>query len=102
MWKGKNKVKCSASFSDIENGGLKAPHLESIIRMWRVIRCKRFPSESESNWKMISYHHLKPVGNKFILCCNYDVKKLPISLLKYYKECLECLAECSAVAGQKD
>ena len=30
-WKGKDKVKRSALISDIEDGGLKAPHLDSII-----------------------------------------------------------------------
>ena len=31
IWKGKDKVKRSALVSDIEDGGLKAPHLNSII-----------------------------------------------------------------------
>ena len=31
IWKGKDKVKRSALISDIEDGGLKAPHLDSII-----------------------------------------------------------------------
>ena len=31
IWKGKDKVKRSALISDVENGGLRAPHLESII-----------------------------------------------------------------------
>ena len=31
IWKGKDKIKRVALISDIEDGGLKAPHLESII-----------------------------------------------------------------------
>ena len=31
IWKGKDKVKRSAVISDIEDGGLKASHLNSII-----------------------------------------------------------------------
>ena len=31
IWKGKYKVKRSVSVSNIEDGGLKAPHLKSII-----------------------------------------------------------------------
>ena len=31
IWKGKDKVKRSALISDVENGGLRAPHLESVI-----------------------------------------------------------------------
>ena len=28
-------------------------------------------------------------------CCDFDLKMLPVNLPKYYKECLECFAECS-------
>ena len=31
IWKGKDKIKRSALISEIEDGGLKAPHLDSII-----------------------------------------------------------------------
>ena len=31
IWKGNNKFKRSTLVSEIEDGGLKAPHLESII-----------------------------------------------------------------------
>ena len=37
IWKGKDKVKRSALISDIEYGGLKAPHLDSIIEAQRII-----------------------------------------------------------------
>jgi len=32
IWKGKDKVKCLSLISDVDKGGLKAPHLESIIK----------------------------------------------------------------------
>ena len=32
IWKSKDKVKRSSLISDIEHGGLKVPHLESIIK----------------------------------------------------------------------
>ena len=41
IWKGKDKVKRSALISDIEDGGLKAPHLNSIIETQRVLCCKK-------------------------------------------------------------
>ena len=37
IWKGKDKVKRSALISDVENGGLRAPHLESIIKAQRIV-----------------------------------------------------------------
>ena len=31
-----------------------------------------------------------------LLCCNFDIKKLPIRLPTFYEECLNCFAKCSA------
>ena len=62
IWKGKEKVKRSALISDIEDGGLKAPHLDSIIETQRVLCWKKLASNQPSNWKNILLHYLKPVG----------------------------------------
>ena len=78
IWKGKDKVKRRVLVGDIEDGGLKAPHLDSIIKPQRILCCKKLASEDLSSWKIILLHYLKPVGGKFILGCNFDVKKLPI------------------------
>ena len=40
-------------------------------------------------------HYLKPVGGIFILCCDFDVKTLPIKLPPFYEECLKYFSECS-------
>ena len=37
IWKGKDKVKRGSLVGDIKDGGLKAPHLESIIKTRRII-----------------------------------------------------------------
>ena len=42
-------------------------------------------------------HYLKPVGGKLVLCCDFDLKKLPIKLPAFYEECLKCFAKCSVV-----
>ena len=39
---------------------------------------------------------IQPVGGKLILCCNFDIKKLPIRLPTFYEKCLNCFAKCSA------
>ena len=88
IWKGKDKVKRSTLVSEIEDGGLKAPHLESIIETQRVLCCKKLASDQPSTWKTILLHYLKPVGGKLILCCNFELQKLPIRLPKFYDECL--------------
>ena len=56
---------------------------------------KKYANEKLSDWKKILSYYLKSVGGKFVLCCNLDLKKLPVGLLTYYKECLDCFAECS-------
>ena len=34
------------------------------------------------------FYCIKPIGGKFILRCDLDLKKFPIRLPKYYKECM--------------
>ena len=80
IWKGKDKVKRSALISDIEDGGLKAPHLNSITETQRVLCCKKLANDQPSGWKTILLHYMKPVGGKLVLSCHFDLKKLPIKL----------------------
>ena len=37
IWKGKDKVKRSTLISDVEHGGVIAPHLESVIKAERIM-----------------------------------------------------------------
>ena len=70
IWKGKDKVKRLTLINDIEDGGRKAPHLESMIKTQRILCCKKFASNKPSSWKAILSYYLKSVGGKFILSCN--------------------------------
>ena len=98
IWKGKDKVKRLSLVGDIDKGGLKAPHVESIIKSQRIMCCKKFADDQQSNWKIILSHFLKDVGSKLLLRCAYDLKKLPINLPIYYEECLRCFAEYSCAS----
>ena len=52
IWKGKDKVKRSAFISDIEDEGLKASHLNSIIiETQRVLCCKKLVNHQSSRIK---------------------------------------------------
>ncbi len=57
-----------------------------------VLFCKKLASDQPQSL----LHYLRPVGGKFVLCCNYDLKKLPIKLPPFYEECLKSFAKCSA------
>jgi len=48
-----------------------------------------------SNWKKILLHYLEPIGGKFILCCNFDLKKLPVKLPAFYEQYLKSFAKFS-------
>ena len=95
IWKGKDKVKRLCLICDLDKGGLKAPHLESITKSQRIMCCKKFAKNQQSNWKIILSHYMKNVGSKLILRCAFDLKKLCIQLPKYYEECSRCFAEYS-------
>ena len=64
IWKGKDKVKRTVLISDEENSGLRAPHLESIVRTQRIMCCIKFSELQQSSWKMIILNYLKQVGGK--------------------------------------
>ena len=66
-----------------------------MIETQRITCCKKFASDEPSTWKIILLHYLNPVGGKFILCCNFDVKRLPIKLPLFYEDCLNSFAKCS-------
>ena len=95
IWKGKDKVKRSALISDVENGGLRAPHLESIIKAQRIMCCKKFANSQQSSWKIILLHYLRQIGGRLLLSCNFNVKNLPVTLPKFYVECLQTFSEHS-------
>ena len=69
IWKGKDKVKRLSLISDLDKGGLKALHLESIIKSQRIMCCKKYAENQQSNWKIILSHYMKKVGSKLILRC---------------------------------
>ena len=102
IWKGKNKVKRTSLIGDTKDGGLKAPHLESVIKTQMIMVCKRFADEEPCAWKTVLSHYLKPVGEKIILCCDFDVKKLHINLPKFYWECFECFKQCPAATYKSE
>ena len=51
IWKGKDKVKRTTLVSDIEDAGLKAPHLESIIETQRVFVARNLQVTSRAAGK---------------------------------------------------
>ena len=69
VWKEKDKVKRMALISDYEDGGLKMPHIESVVKTQRILCLKRFLDERNSPWKKFLSFHLNDVGSSFFLQC---------------------------------
>ena len=63
--------------------------------------CKKFANFQQSSWKIILSHYLRQVGGRLLLSCNFSVKKLPVTLPKFYVECLETFSEHSASAREQ-
>ena len=59
---------------------------------------KLFIEDYNSLWKSILETFLGDIGGKSILCCNFDIRKLPIYLPDFYKECLDAWSDVSTTS----
>ncbi|KAL9964740.1 hypothetical protein ACROYT_G028420 [Oculina patagonica] len=89
VWKsGRDKIKRKTLISDFKNGGLRMPHIETLIKTQRIMCMKKYSESYDSIWKVFLDNYLFDFGGSFLLNCNYDVKYLPKSFPKFYRECL--------------
>jgi len=52
VWRGKDKIRRLALISEYEDGGLKMPHPESLIKTQRIASLKRYLDDYVSPWKV--------------------------------------------------
>ena len=45
FWKGQDKIKHLALISDYKNGGLRMPHIQTIIDTQRIIRLRKYTED---------------------------------------------------------
>ena len=64
------------------------PHIETLIKSQRIMCMKKYSDGYNSTWKAFPGKYLLEFGGSFLLKCNNDVKFLPKTLPKFYKECL--------------
>ncbi len=77
LWNGPNKIKELSTVGDIQQGGMKMPHLESIIESLRVVWVKRYESDNYHPWKEFLVEGLKPTGSHNIIN-----RKIPKNVLE--------------------
>ena len=85
---GKHKIKCLTLLSDYEDGGLRMPHIETIVKAQRIMCMKKYLDGHNSTWKVCLDSYLADFRGTFLTRCDYDVRHLPGTLPKFYKECL--------------
>jgi hypothetical protein len=75
IWNGTNdKIKRDVLVDDIKNGGLNAPHLESILLTSRVAWVRRYLFAEDGIWKKLWIYNMKKivVNLDLLLYCDYD------------------------------
>ena len=85
---GKDKIKRLTLISDYENGGLRMPHIEALIKTHRIMCMKKYLDSYNSARKIFLDSYLADFAGSFLIKCNYDIRFLPKTLPKFYKECL--------------
>ena len=93
VWRGKDKIKRLTLISEYEDGGLKMPHPESLVKTQRIVCLKRYLDDNNSPWKVFLSYYLKNVGTRFLFRCNFNPSCLPCKLPIFYKECLEAWSD---------
>ncbi len=67
LWNGPDKMKRLSTIADIEDGGMKMPHLASIIDALKIVWVKRYSMENYHPWKEFLKHGLKDTFGDDIL-----------------------------------
>ena len=93
-----DKIKRLAIISDYKNGGLRMPHIETLIDTHRIMCLKKYSQDYISPWKHILSFFLKDYGGKFLLHCNFSVGDLPSYLPNFYKECFTVWCKLSTLS----
>ena len=89
VWRGRDKVKRLSLVSDYRDGGLRMPHIESLIKTQRIMCLKKYHEDYKSSWKLFLNFYLHNVGGPFLLQCNYDTASFAKNIPKFYTECLK-------------
>ena len=95
VWKNKPpKVKTSTMIASVEDGGLKMPSFELMIKSQRIMCLKRLLNNDASKWKVIA-NALIPL-DKFQLLCKLSSESIPKCTL-YYEQVLQSWFEFYSV-----
>ena len=83
LWnKKRDKIKRESLHQDYDNGGIRMPDIDLMIKAMRLAWIARLLKHGNLNWKSVPDFYLRKLGGlNFLLRCNYDVtflnSKLP-------------------------
>ena len=95
LWKNKkDKIKRSGLYQDLDNGGIRMPDFDIMLKALKLAWIPRLLLTSDnSNWCIIPKHYFRKKGGlNFLLRCNYDTNyfnDLPL----FYKKILDFFNE---------
>ena len=82
----KTKIRRDVMIQDYANGGLKAPDIFSMEKMWKLSWIQRLQSLSSGKWKTFALRELEKFGGfDYLLGSNFDAKLLPFSLTDFWQ-----------------
>ena len=97
---GKDKIKRLTLISDYENGsGLQMAHVETLIKTQKIVCTKKYLNSHNSTWKIFLDSYLVDFSDSFLIKCNYNVRFLPKTLPKFYRECLREWADYKKITS---
>ena len=76
LWDGPDKIMRASLFTDIKDGGLKFPHIQSMINTQLVKWVNRLFFKSGHCWALLCEYFLRCYGGKMIFTNNYCIDKL--------------------------
>ena len=95
LWKNKkDKVKRSGLYQDLDNGGIRMPDFDIMLKALKLAWIPRLLLTSDnSNWCIIPKHYFRKKGGlNFLLRCNYDTNYFNYLPL-FYKKILDFFNE---------
>lgn len=74
--------------NNYNNGGLNFLEFSTLNNTFKInwIRC--YLKDPTSVWNFISHHMFSYLGLKFVLLCNYNIDRIPVSLSNFQKQTL--------------
>ena len=77
LWNGPDKIKRASTYADFGDGGIKMPHLESIVDALKVVWMKRFSENNYHPWKEFLKECLVKSGG-----CDIQNRRLTLKVLE--------------------